>query len=143
MSGRPILHIPAFPLDVRDLKERNVVFEADPVKVSERQITFHCLAKIVNSQIQLAQYGWIHGTRQNECVVCGSTTCSNGDVRRARRHANVHRHTLFNIIESPASRLSAAAYRDVGIREQIEVLSMMNGVVKLCCGDSKQRRTAW
>ena len=80
VSGRPILHVPAFPLDVRDLEERNVVFEADSIEVSETQIAFHCLTKIVNSQIQLAQYGWIHRIRQNECVLCGSTTWPNGDV---------------------------------------------------------------
>jgi len=67
VSGRPILHISALPLDVRDLEERNVVFEADSIEVSEGQITFHCLTKIVDSQIQLAQYGWIHSAA-DKCI---------------------------------------------------------------------------
>lgn len=65
MSGRPILHIATFPLDVCDLEKRNVVFKTDSIEVSERQIALHCLMKLVprafkpaNAVIFLARQGF-------------------------------------------------------------------------------------
>lgn len=58
------MHVAAFPVDVGDLKERNVVFKADSIEVTQRQISFHGLTKVLNRQKQLAQYGCIHKTEE-------------------------------------------------------------------------------
>lgn len=47
VSGGRIVHVAAFPVDVRDLKEGNVVFKADSIEITRRQISFHCLTKVL------------------------------------------------------------------------------------------------
>lgn len=56
VSRGPIVHVAAFPLDVRDLEKRKVVLEADLIEIGQRRISFHCLSKVLTSQIKPTQY---------------------------------------------------------------------------------------
>jgi hypothetical protein len=49
-----LFDIPLLPLHVRDLKQRNVVFERNPIEIVKRQIVGHGLAKVLSRYIEVS-----------------------------------------------------------------------------------------
>lgn len=69
-SGRrPIaglLDVPSFPLNVRDLKQSDVVFETNSVKHIQLQIACHGLPKILGRHIKISEFRCVH---RSTCVL--------------------------------------------------------------------------
>lgn len=57
---RGLSNIPSFPFDVRDFEQRDVVLEANSIEVIQREIAFHRLPKVLDSQIKASQFGCFH-----------------------------------------------------------------------------------
>jgi len=48
--------VSSLPFHVRNLEKCNVIFEADPIKIRERQIAFHRFAEILNGLVEPSQF---------------------------------------------------------------------------------------
>ena len=71
ISGR--LEVSPFPFSICHLNQEYVIFEADTVKITKREIAFHCLAKIVRGRKEIGHDSWLHQIRRIDLTRIAAT----------------------------------------------------------------------
>ena len=114
ISGR--VEVPSFPSSICHLNQEKVIFEANTVEISKRQIAFHCLAKIMRGRKEAGNDSGLH--QQEDMTFLASPSLGSDPVAHAIHSMRYSLHNCRRTVSRLLKEATGVQKRSGGPRER-------------------------